>query len=71
MNDPFINCRVSGYTYQVTISYALWFLRYSPDKILQVNTARSNQNHAMTMHINTPKQGLYQVSTSCTLSSVM
>ena len=36
--------------YQVSASYALHFLRYSPDKILQVKvtTERSNQGHNMT-----------------------
>ena len=43
-------------TYQVSTSYTLRFLRYSPDKIfkLKVTTERSNQGQTMTLHTYTP-----------------
>ena len=42
--------------YQVSTSYTLWFLRYSPDKIfkLKVTTARSNQGQTMMLHTYNP-----------------
>ena len=54
--------------YQVSTSYTLWFLRYSPDKIfkLKVTTARSKvtPSHCTPTP---PNQCPYQVSTSYTL----
>ena len=52
-------------SYQVSTSYALLFMSYSPDKILKVKvtTARSNQGHTMTLHTYTPNQCRYQIST--------
>ena len=43
--------------YQVTISYTLRFLRYSPDKILEVKviTERSKQGHTMMLHTYSPQ----------------
>ena len=46
-------------SYQVTSSYTLWFLRYSPDKILYVNvtTARSkvkSRSHHDVAHLQPP-----------------
>ena len=43
--------------YQVSTSYTLRFLRYSPNKILwvKVTTARSNQGHTMTLHTYAPQ----------------
>ena len=45
------------YPYQLSTSYTLRFLRYSPDKIfkLKVTTARSNQGHIIMLHTYTPE----------------
>ena len=59
--------------HQISPSYALWFLRYSKDKIFKfkVTTARSkvNQGHTMMLHTYTfiKFQYTYQVPTSHTL----
>ena len=55
--------------YQVSTSYTLKFLRYSPNKIfnLKVNMSRSNQGHTMMMHTYTTNKCPYQVSTSYSL----
>ena len=60
---------LSNVSTKVSISYTLWFLRYSLDKTfkLKVTMARSNQENTMMMHTYTPNQCLYQVSSSYTL----
>ena len=51
----------------INFLYALWYLRYSPDKILKINvtTERSkvkSQSHYDVLHTYTPNQCPYQVS---------
>ena len=57
--------------YQVSTSYTLQFLRYSPDTILKSRSLQqsqcSNQGYTMTLHIYTPNQSPFYVSSSYTL----
>ena len=57
--------------YQISTSYILQYLRYSPDKILKVKVTtasqNSNQGHTMSLHSYTTNQYPCQVSISYNL----